>query len=172
MGPESTGKTELARSLSEYFSVPWIPEYARDYLERRGGVCRPDDIPRIAWGQALLEFQVRKERPAILISDTDLFSTVVWSEYYFGVCPPGILETAVRLKGSLYLLTDIDIPWVPDGLRDGPDTRHELRRRFVQIALGKRLPFVWVRGTGSMRRENAIRAIENELQKQGKPNRA
>ena len=32
-GPESTGKTTLAIELAKYFDVPWVPEFAREYLQ-------------------------------------------------------------------------------------------------------------------------------------------
>ena len=33
-GPESTGKTTLAKQLASYYKTNWVPEFARDYLQR------------------------------------------------------------------------------------------------------------------------------------------
>ena len=37
-GPESVGKTTLAQKLARHLGTVWVPEYARTYLEQRGGI--------------------------------------------------------------------------------------------------------------------------------------
>ena len=39
-GPESTGKTTLAKQLSEKYDVPWVAEYAREYLQEKWDPCQ------------------------------------------------------------------------------------------------------------------------------------
>ena len=34
-GPESTGKTTLAKLLAKEFHTTWVPEYARVYLQEK-----------------------------------------------------------------------------------------------------------------------------------------
>ena len=34
-GPESTGKTTLAKKLAYHFQTNWVPEFAREYLEKK-----------------------------------------------------------------------------------------------------------------------------------------
>ena len=36
IGPESTGKSTLAKELAEQFKGTYVPEYAREYVERKG----------------------------------------------------------------------------------------------------------------------------------------
>ena len=47
-GPESTGKTTLAKKLSDHYNEPWVPEFARDYLQKiwdhEKRVCEPKDL--------------------------------------------------------------------------------------------------------------------------------
>jgi nicotinamide riboside kinase len=35
-GPESTGKTTLAIQLADHYKTAWVPEFARDFLQRNG----------------------------------------------------------------------------------------------------------------------------------------
>jgi nicotinamide riboside kinase len=48
VGPESSGKTTLARQLSSNFGCSWVPEYAREYLEGLGRGYDEDDLKLIA----------------------------------------------------------------------------------------------------------------------------
>ena len=34
-GPESTGKTTLAKQLAEHYQTVWTPEFARDFLQEK-----------------------------------------------------------------------------------------------------------------------------------------
>ena len=51
VGPESSGKSTLARQLATAFGCPWVREYARAYLEGRGGNYDETDLVKIADGQ-------------------------------------------------------------------------------------------------------------------------
>lgn len=51
VGPESSGKTTLARKLAAYLGCPWVPEYAREYLEGLGRRYEEADLKEIAAGQ-------------------------------------------------------------------------------------------------------------------------
>lgn len=124
IGPESTGKTELARFLSRALDAPWTPEYAREYAERHGNDLTAADVEPIARGEiALLD---SCEAP-LVIHDTDLLSTVVYARHYYGACPSWIEEEARRRRADLYLLLDTDVEWHPDPARDaGGDAREDL----------------------------------------------
>jgi GTPase SAR1 family protein len=60
-GPESTGKTTLAKQLAEYYKTDWVPEFARDYLQEKWDkhqtICDVNDMLPIAYGQTQLENQ-------------------------------------------------------------------------------------------------------------------
>ena len=125
-GPESTGKTLLARRLAEAYQTAWAPEYARAYLEILGRPYDEEDLLHIARGQMLVEdFQARFAR-RILPCDTGLLVLKVWSEYKYGRCHPWILEQLRQRPYDLYLLCGTDAPWVEDPQRENPNEREEL----------------------------------------------
>jgi nicotinamide riboside kinase len=47
-GPESTGKTTLAKQLAEHFSGQYIPEFAREYVEKLSDHYTYEDVEIIA----------------------------------------------------------------------------------------------------------------------------
>ena len=160
-GSESTGKTTLARELAAALGTIWVPEYARDYAAVRDGVLTVDDVEPIGRGQAEREDATIALVPAgrDIVLDTDLVSTMIYGEHYYGYCPPWVREQAVLRRGNLYLLSATDLPWEADGVRDQPLARHELHAKFAAqlIAMGARvLP---VQGTGARRLETALAAV-------------
>jgi NadR type nicotinamide-nucleotide adenylyltransferase len=130
IGPECTGKTTLAEQLSAHFGAPWVPEFAREYAERVARELTVDDVEPIARGQMALEDAAANE--GLVILDTDLISTVVYARHYYGQCPEWIEAAAAKRKADLYLLTDIDVPWVADGLRDSAAPRESLYDKFAR----------------------------------------
>ncbi|WP_430906082.1 AAA family ATPase [Maribacter sp. 2-571] len=130
-GPESTGKTTLSRQLAECYRTEWVPEYAREYLQRKWDkeqkVCEPEDLLPIAAGQMRLENEGTKKANKVLFCDTDLLETKVYSEaYYVGYCDPVLEKYALLNTYDLYFLTGIDVPWVKDDLRDKPLERAKM----------------------------------------------
>jgi NadR type nicotinamide-nucleotide adenylyltransferase len=130
IGPECTGKTTLAEKLSRHFNAPWVPEFAREYAARVARELTADDVEPIARGEMALIDAAPNEGLAIL--DTDLISTVVYARHYYGHCPEWIEREAKARMCDLYLLTDIDLPWVPDSLRDSAAPRESLYEQFAQ----------------------------------------
>ena len=44
-GPESTGKTTLAKALAAHYNTVWVPEYAPPIYKKNGNVIKPC-VPR------------------------------------------------------------------------------------------------------------------------------
>ena len=168
-GSESTGKTTLARTLAEGFGVPWVPEYAREYLERKGTLLTDEDVEPIARGQMAWEDEGR-QAGGLLILDTDLVSTTVYARYYYGSCPLWIEEAARERRGHLYLLLHPDVPWIADGAqRDRPGARQELHELFRTALEAMSAPVVHVRGSWATRARTAKDAIFALLAAPGDP---
>jgi hypothetical protein len=95
-GPESTGKSTLARDLAAHFETVHLAEFARGLLEPKCGVCDPTDIPLIARGQIAAEDALARRANKLLFCDTDVLTTTIWSDVLFGECPASIRELAAR----------------------------------------------------------------------------
>jgi len=162
-GPESTGKSELAESLAKHFHTYWVPEVARDFLDNLDREYTYDDILQIAKNQIEEENRLAEEANGLLFCDTDLFVTKIWCEFKYGQCHPWILEQIEKLKYDLYLLTNIDLPWQPDPLREHPDNRKQLFDLYLKELKQRKLPFGIVNGIGSDRLINAIQMVNLNL---------
>ncbi len=160
-GPESTGKSELSKALASELKTTWVPEYAREYI---GNLDRPytsKDIEVIARQQIHLEEERMKSANKVLICDTDLIVTKIWSVFVFGFCPGWIEKEIVNRPYDLYLLMDIDLPWQEDPQREHPHKRKELFE-FYKAELEKHgFPFEIISGIGSNRKNKAIEVIKN-----------
>ena len=168
-GPESTGKTTLARELAAHYQTQWVPEYAREYLQekwdRERKVCQPEDMIPIAIGQMDLENTLAVNANRILIMDTNLLVTKVYSEaYYDGYVDPLLEKYALENKYDLYLLTYIDTPWVADDLRDRPDRREEMFEIFERSLKRYNKPYAILAGSKEERLRTAIRLIDKIIE--------
>ena len=168
-GPESTGKTTLASQLAEHYNTLWVPEYAREYLQekwdREQKTCEPEDLLPIAVGQMALENQLSKQAERILICDTDLLETKVYSEaYYLGYCDPILEKYALENQYDLYLLTGIDVPWEKDDLRDKPNEREHMFTYFRDSLIEFSRNFITLKGSEEKRFTTAVSHIDQLLE--------
>lgn len=160
-GPESTGKSTLARNLAEHFNTVSVPEWARTMLESRNNELKEEDLPIFAFGHAALEDAMAREANRLLFCDTDAITTLIWSEWlYEGRCHPEIRRLADERLYDLYLLTDVDVPWVEDPQRYLPTKRKEFHQRCVQELNKREIDFVEIKGDWDERLETAIAAVE------------
>lgn len=163
-GPESTGKTTLAKQLAEYYETEWIPEFARDYLqekwEENQHICVADDMLPIAYGQVALENEKLAVAKKYLFCDTNLMVTKVFSEMYYGFCDPLLNEAALEHEYDLFFLTDIDVPWEKDDIRDTPDGRETVFSVFKQTLIDTNKPFITLSGNKESRLAKATAIID------------
>jgi len=169
-GPESTGKTTLSEQLAKYYNTVWVPEFAREYLQNKWNnerkTCTPEDLLPIAEGQMKLENTLTKKATDVLICDTDLLETKVYSEaYYVGHCDPILEKYALRNVYDLYLLTYIDIPWVGDDLRDKPNERERMFTYFKETLERYHRNFIILKGDKKTRLAKAVSSIDALLEK-------
>ncbi len=158
IGPHSTGKSTLARDLATHYRTQSVAEYARGYALCVKRELTADDVPRIAEGQIANEESAGGAR--MLILDTDLLSTVVYARHYYGSCPEWIECKARERRADLYLLMNIDTPFVDDPARDSADVREALLEKFRCALRESGADVVEISGTWSERKRAAIAAIE------------
>jgi len=164
-GSECTGKTTLAQALAEHYSTVCVPEYVRQFVDEKGAAPGYGDVEAIAGGQMALEDSCADQTSRLLILDTDLLSTVVYSKHYYGDCPLSVERALEGRSADLYLLVDIDVPWVPDGdQRDRGDRREEMQDLFRTALEDRGLRVVEIRGSRERRLTLAISAIGAYLQ--------
>lgn len=162
-GSECTGKTTLASGLARHFGAPWSPEYSRRYALATRPPLDASDVEPIARGQLTLEEAHLRRAATLLVQDTDLLSTLVYARHYYGACPEWVEESLRLRTADLYLLLDIDVPWVPDPARDRGDRREEMHALFQGAleSIGARV--VLISGAWDERMVRAVAAIEGLL---------
>jgi NadR type nicotinamide-nucleotide adenylyltransferase len=178
-GSECTGKTTLAAELADLVNAPWSREFVREYVDRKQAPLDASDVDPIALGQLAGEQAGEQEAAVrgcrVVIRDTDLHSTVVYSRHYYGECPGWVAEAAHARTGDLYLLLAPDVPWVADGLqRDRPDDQnrariHELFRSALTAGAAR---VVEIRGDWPERRAQAVAEVEALIASGGPPSAA
>ena len=169
-GPESTGKTTLANQLASHYETIWVEEFARDYLQKKWNqkkeVCSLADLPIIVAGQIQLENEATTTAKQVLICDTNVLVTRVWSETHFeGYCDPQIVACSTQFHYNYYLLTGIDVPWQKDDLRDRPNDRQIMFDYFKNTLdqLGEK--YSVLEGNQEQRLRKAIAIIDKLLKK-------
>ena len=162
-GSESTGKTTLAQDLASHFNALWVPEQARSFAERVNRALTAEDVSSIASEQIAAEdaamADAARRKIRWLFLDTDLLSTVVYARHYYGVCPAWIEAEARARVGDLYLVSDVDVPWTSDGIRDQPLARDNLHAAFQAVMSEFGVRKCLVRGLGRHRLAAALNCI-------------
>ena len=169
-GPESTGKTTISLQLAEHYNTVWVPEYARKYLQNKWNnerkTCENSDLIPIAIGQMKSENKLAKKADRVLICDTDLLETKVYSEsYYGGIVDPELNTFAIENQYDLYFLTYVDTPWEDDDLRDRPNERQEMFQTFENALIKYNRPYRILKGNKKVRLKTAIEEIDKLLAK-------
>ena len=170
-GPESTGKTTLSRQLGRHYNTVWAPEFAREYLQNKWNnqrkICEKEDLIPIAIGQMKIENTFAKKADKILICDTDLLETKVYSEeYYHGFVDNGLDNAALENSYDLYLLTYIDTPWEKDDLRDRPELRIKMFTAFENALKKYNKNYILLKGDKKTRLIKAVEAIDELILKE------
>jgi NadR type nicotinamide-nucleotide adenylyltransferase len=165
VGPESTGKSTLARNLATHFGTTWVPEYARTLLEPRAApnetarVTREDLLP-IARGQMASEEALARNAERVIVSDTDALTTLLWSDLLFGEHDAALEELAARHTHELYLLTSPDVPYVQDAVRYAPKERAAFFDRLRSELESRKRRYVVLEGDWQTRKARAIAAVD------------
>ncbi|MFW5700239.1 MAG: AAA family ATPase [Cyclobacteriaceae bacterium] len=159
VGPESTGKSTLSKQLALYFKTAWVPEYARDYLNKLGRPYKQSDLLLIAQEQIALEEKAAANHEMVFC-DTNLLVIKIWSEFKYQSCHPWILKSIKERKYDLHLLTYIDLPWQDDPQREHPHAREQLFNLYKNELDKMKVSYETIKGENEERLLHAIAAVE------------
>jgi len=160
-GPESTGKSTIAKQLAEIYDTEFVPEVAKEIISSNDFTV--DDIIQIGHAQTGRVKEKSKTANKILFCDTDLITTEIYSKKYLGGVPEVLLELEKEIHYDLYFLFDIDVPWVADGLRDLEHQREVMLKIFEEELIKRNIPFIRVKGNWAERQGIIKREIDQLL---------
>ena len=167
LGAESSGTTTLARALAAHFKTSWVEEYGREYCEKYWSgldyVWRSEEFSHIAQEQQRRENSAAHNANRVLICDTNAWATRLWHHRYMGEFSPAVEAIALAGRADFYILTNVDIPFEQDGIRDGEHIRAAMHAQFVEELNATGTPWLLVAGEHSTRLNRAIEAIESRF---------
>lgn len=168
-GSECTGKTTLTGALAAHYDVPYAGEFVRGYALAKGSPIDASDHWAIARGQRQLQDDAVARAAArdrsVVLFDTDLLSTVAYAHHYTGQCDAGIEQLAREQLADHYLLLDVDVPWVSDGVRDRGEHRDVLHALFLHTLSRFGAQYTLVRGSWTERLNAAMEVADAMLVK-------
>lgn len=159
-GPESSGKTTLAKIIATLFKGDYVEEFARFYLEVNP-IYSQIDLDVIAEGQVNL-WNIESD---FLVADTEMTVMCIWSQYKFGNISDKIRKHFEAQKFDLLFLCMPDIPWEFDVLRENPVNRDELFDLYHSFLLENKQNFIVVEGNEQQRLSIVKTAIASLLKK-------
>jgi HTH-type transcriptional regulator, transcriptional repressor of NAD biosynthesis genes len=154
-GPESTGKSVMAKNMATHYQTEFVPEVAREIVSSNDFTF--DDIIQIAKEQNQRVIEKTKTANKLLFCDTDLITTQIYCRHYLKSIPSILYELEKEIHYDLYFLFDIDVPWVADHLRDLGERRKEMFQTFEAELKNRQYPYHLVRGNWEYR-ERTIKA--------------
>lgn len=160
-GAESTGKSTLTEVLAHHFNVPFIPEYARSYIENLNRKYNYNDVEIIARKQVEMLNSVKKSNSKFIFLDTWLIITKIWFEEVFKKIPSWIEHEIKNTKIDLFLVCDTDLPWIPDSVREnGDENRLKLQKKYIEQIEHYDFNYKIVSGGQNERIKNAIMYLQ------------
>lgn len=163
MGPESTGKSTLIKKLAIHYATDFVEEYGRTYTAISGtDNLTGEDFENITEGHRKLVEKALTKGNKVLFVDTEAITTKIFSKMYLGEDFESnkIGEAIFTQYFDLYLLLDVDVPWVDDGTRDFPEGRQEHFDRIKAELDIKKIPYVVIGGNYQERFEKSVKEVD------------
>ena len=152
IGPESTGKTTLAIALAKYYQTSWAPEYLREYSQKKweetGIICEWSDLLPILQGSLKNEQEAAAQACGFVVLDTNPLTLEIYAKLYYNKVPEAIKKAAAdRPENEFYILTNTDVPWEFDVLRDRENERDHILNLMESELLQRKLSYLLVSGS-------------------------
>jgi NadR type nicotinamide-nucleotide adenylyltransferase len=166
-GAESTGKSTLTKNLAKHYEAEYIPEYAREYIEMIPHKYTFNDVETIAKKQ-IEQFNILKNKnQQIVFVDTWLIITKIWFEIVFNKIPAWIDLEIAKSEIDLFLICDIDLPWIADSVREnGGKNRIMLHNKYIETINEYGCNYKVIKGENEFRFFNAVHTINRIFEKQ------
>lgn len=151
LGAPSTGKTTLARSLAREFNTQWMPEYGREYWDKKQVNRRltPENLVEIAEEHIRLEDVLLEKSNRYLFTDTNAITTATFARYYHGRIEPRLVELANQsaTRYDLTIVCDTDVPYEDTWDRSGKVKRDVFQRQVIADLNSLKVPYIVISGT-------------------------
>ena len=163
IGAECTGKRTLARALADRLGEPWSGEYVRAHVESLDRPLDESDLEPIARGQLQREDAALEEASRFVFHDTNLLSSILYAEHYFGLRIDWVEEVFARRGYDRYFLCLPDIPWEADpGQRVSADERQQLHGHFEAVLKRHGIPYTEIGGDLERRVSTVLSTLSEE----------
>ncbi len=159
-GPESTGKTTMAKNLAVQLQIPFVKEVARDYITTLNRPYNYEDVLNISMLQLAEEEKIKSLNPPLLICDTDLATIKIWCDDKFNQCEPWITNAYLERLPDIYFLCVPDFPWQPDPLREDEKRREHLYEIYKSFLVHHKLRFIELTGDIDKRLRTIFSVLE------------
>jgi nicotinamide riboside kinase len=168
VGAECTGKTTLCREIAQRHGARWVPEALREFVDAQGRAPSAHEQAGLMANQIAREHAAQAEAQRhgqrLVTFDSAPLVTALYSRLYFDDETLLAAATEHHRRYDLTLLTDIDLPWEPDGLqRDGPVMRNRFHALLVDWLTRESLHFTRITGADEAREASALAAIDARL---------
>ena len=166
IGPESTGKTTLAKKLVKELSYCLVEEYAREKLKTTEGFYNMEMVEQMSKVQYQREREVIQDNKGRVILDTDLAVYKVWIQDKYDTKIDWIEDAiVVDAHHKIYLLCYPDIEWVSDPFREHPskDDRVRLYQKYLHILKRLNCNYFIIKGKDESRLKNALNVLRKVL---------
>lgn len=160
LGPESSGKTTLAKNLAKIYNCYYISEYAREYLEKKDANYKYtiEDLELIAAAQFRRINKCSKQENYFI--DTDIITIQIWAEDKFNHCPKSIHKLTEIQNLDAIILCKPDFPWENDPLREDAYRQNIIFKMYLNLLTLNKLTYLCAEGSHEKRIKDVIYFLE------------
>lgn len=149
VGTESTGKSTMARIMSERYDTVWTHEYGRELWEEQGLKGSYADHLKIAIHQRGREVAAAKAARDYVFCDTNAWTTLHWCLHQYGTADPRLHQLVNEtVNDYIYIFCNNDFGWIQDGTRElaGEESQHFHDQLWSDLHIRK-IPFTPISGS-------------------------
>lgn len=149
----------MAQQLASAYEVPYLAEYAREYIGALKQAYTYEDVIAIAREQRRREDELAINGHSRIFFDTDLLVLQIWLQDKFQSVPEWITQAITPQRYDLFLLMYPDLPWQADVQREDAERLNELFSVYESALHDHNLAYRVVQGKGEARLQNAVKAL-------------